>query len=320
MPAYRRGAALIWCLAAGAAAGAETGAFAPATRLTRVVDAYPSLSPDGSRLLFVSNRMGTYKIYTAKPDGSQVQRLTRSELEEGSPVWSPDGKRVAFAAHIGEAEEIFIVDADGGGLKQLTHENGSEEHPHFSRDGSRIFFDSARTTPDRKAPWERQWHEIFSMRADGSDVRQHSRCRALCTYGSVSPDGKKISYRKVVEGAGFAWDLTATGRNSEVFVADLDGSNELNLSRSAAYDGWPTWSPDGNWVLFSSNRTGRPLIGQLFAVRPDGRGVRQLTSGSESLVQPSWSPDGRRILAAQYSTDEELAGLVALEVSALNLK
>src|SRR5205807_9726221 len=114
--------------------------------------------------------------------------------------------------------------------------------------GSRIMFNSSRTTPDPSVDWSKQWHELFSMKPDGTDVKQHTHFRTVCTFGSFSPDMTKITYRKVVDGPSFQWDLTAAGRNSEVFVADVDGSNEVNLSNSAAFDGWPTWSLDGKMI------------------------------------------------------------------------
>ena len=95
---------------------------------------------------------------------------------------------------------------------------------------------------------------------------------------------------------------------------NADGADERNLSRSAGFDGWPMWSPDGRWILFASNRGGRPLVGELFVAAPDGSAVHRISSSPESLVQPAWFPDGRKILAAQYTLDEEAASIVALEV------
>ena len=273
------------------------------------------LSPDGSRIVFQSNRAGNRELYTAKPDGSNVVQLTNTPYDEAGPVWSPDGKHLAYAAEPDGNSDVFVMNADGTGVRRLTDHPGDDAHPHWSPDGLRILFNSARTTPDPKAPWTQQWHEVFSIRLDGSDLRQVTNCKILCTYPAMSPDGKMIAYRKLTNDPGFIWELTSIPRNSEVFVANLDGSKEVNISRSAGFDGWPTWSPNGRWILFSSNRNGPALIGQLFIARPDGTDLRQLTFGSESLVQPSWSADGKQIYAAQYSTDEETASVVVLDVS-----
>jgi TolB protein len=212
-------------------------------RLTNVIDSYPQLSKDGKLLLFQSNRSGKMQIYLSKADGTDIHQLTHLDFPAQVPCWSPDMKQIVFAGEPAGHSEIFLMNADGSGVAQLTHTNGDDSHPHWSADGSRIMFNSSRTTPDSAAEWSKQWHELFSMKPDGSDVREHTRFHTVCTFGSFSPDMRQIVYRKVIDGPAFQWDLSVIGRNSEVFVANADGSNEVNLSKSAAFDGWPVWSP-----------------------------------------------------------------------------
>ena len=267
--------------------------------LTRVEDAYPSLSPDGKYLLFQSTRSGRWALYIADPDGANVRAFLDSGDDPVGAVWSPDGKQIAYAATTEGQSEIFVIDADGKRRKRLTHDPGDDSHPHWSADGRRIFFNSARATPDRSAKWQLQWHEVFSMKPDGTDFRQHTNCRTTCTYPVPSPDGRRIAYRKVIDTPGLAWTLKSTARNSEVFVADIDGKNEINLTAHAAYDGYAMWSPDGQWIIFSSARTGHPNGGQLFLSRPDGSSLRQITDGTVSYTQPTFTPDGRSVYAAR---------------------
>jgi TolB protein len=285
-------------------------------RVTRVKDAYPMLSPDGSRVLFESDRSGNWDIYTMKPDGTDLVRLTTDPASDVGPIWSPDGKRIVFASERDDPDsDIYVMNADGSGVRRLTRQPGDDSHPHWSPDGARLVFNSARTTPDLKAEWTKQYHEIFTMAADGSDVRQITRFRTVSTYPQFSPDGKKIAFRRRLDEPAFEWDLSASPRNSEVFVMNADGSNPVNVSKSAAYDGWPAWSPDGATIVFSSNRAGPANIGQLYAVDPDGANLRKLTDGPGSFVQPSWSRDGKRIYAFQHWETEEFGNLAVFEVS-----
>ena len=151
------------------------------------------------------------------------------------------------------------------------------------------------------------------MAADGSDVRQHTRCRALCTFASLAPDGSRLVYRKVIAEPGRNWGQAEAKTNSEIIVADLDGANERNVSRSPAFDGWPVWSPDAQWIAFASNRDGVPGVGQVHVVRADGSGLRRVTSGDWSNVQPSFSPDGRRIYSYRHVESEAFEhGFVAV--------
>ena len=75
-------------------------AASAATPLTTVRDAYPSLSPDGSTLLFQSNRAGRNAIYLADADGANVRVIYDAEEAE-TPAWSPDGAKIAFVAVLG---------------------------------------------------------------------------------------------------------------------------------------------------------------------------------------------------------------------------
>lgn len=290
-------------------------AFLNPKRLSDLRDAYPMLSPDGRLIVFQSNRSGEWHIYVIKADATELRQLTTTGAPNVSPVWSPDGTRIAFASERDGNSEIYVMRADGSDQQRLTNHPGDDAHPHWSPDGSRIIFNSARTTPDLKADWSQQFHEVFSMKLDGSDLRQHTHCRSVCTYPVWSPDGGKIAYRKVTQEPGLRWDLTVAPRNSEVFVSNVDGSDEINVSQSAAYDGWPMWSPDGNAILFSSNRSGPANIGQLYVVNPDGTNLRRLTDGPGSFVQASWSRDGKHIYAFQHWEDEQFGGLVVFQYS-----
>ncbi|UXI67018.1 hypothetical protein [Tahibacter amnicola] len=295
-------ALLLACLAPALAATASTDR---SRRLTQIINGYPAASPDGRQVVFQSNRTGRYELYVMNVDGTGVRQLTDLAGDNVTPDWSPDGRRIVFAATRDNASDVFIVDVDGKNLKRLTHSPGDDEHPHWTADGTRIVFDSARTTPDPSAAWETQWHEVFSMRPDGTDAKAHTQHRALCTYASLSPDGRRLVYRKAVPGPAFRWDLSPSERNSEIVVADADGSNEINVSRNAAFDGWPRWSPDGRRIVFASNRAGPAGVGQIYVVDADGSNLRQVSKGPWSHAQPAWAADGKRVYAYQVQEDEQ---------------
>lgn len=294
------------------------------TSVTAVRDSYPSLSPDGAQLIFGSNRSGRDIIWIAAADGSNARPFFdggKLRTRPVSPVWSPDGRSIAFAmrpAGSGEGEQdIYRMRSDGTMVRRLTDSPGDDAHPHWSSDGRRIFFNSARATPDPKAEWGRQWHDIYSMAPDGTDVRRHTDCRSVCTYPVPSPDGRHIAYRKVTDTPGLSWNLDPGRRNSEVFVDAADGSSSLNVSNDGAFDGWPMWAPDGRWLVFASNRGKLANIGQIFAVRPDGSGLRAVTTGAVSRVQPSFSADGKRIFVYENmeSSTFEIGHIAQIEVA-----
>ncbi|MBN1437840.1 MAG: PD40 domain-containing protein [Anaerolineales bacterium] len=77
-------------------------------------------SPDGSRIVLVSERDGNPEIYIVNPDGSGLVRLTDNRYEDSSPVWSPDGTRIAFTSKRNGFLNIYVINADGTGEIQLT--------------------------------------------------------------------------------------------------------------------------------------------------------------------------------------------------------
>jgi TolB protein len=80
--------------------------------------------------------------------------------------------------------------------------------------------------------------------------------------------------------------------NSEVFLADADGSHPRNLTNHPAFDGWPDWSPDGTRIAFASNRNANY---QVFVMNADGTGIRLVANTEGRATAPHWSPDGRTI-------------------------
>ena len=80
--------------------------------------------------------------------------------------------------------------------------------------------------------------------------------------------------------------------NAEIYIMNVDGDNEIRLTDNPAYDGWPSWSPDGSQIAFMSERSGNPDI---FVMNADGSNVRQLTNHPANDIWPEWSPDGKWI-------------------------
>lgn len=139
-----------------------------------------SWSPDGERLLMTgfpqARNGGQFDLFTVRPDGADLVRLTDDEGEEHAPSWSPDGTRIAFALGGDYDQDVYVMDANGSNVRKLTDRDSFDAFPVWSPDGRWIAFTSDRdATPGQKES-NRSLETIFSglslylMHADGSDV------------------------------------------------------------------------------------------------------------------------------------------------------
>ncbi len=205
--------------------------------------------------------------------------VTRTpKVREFAPAWSPDGARLAFVSYRDGNGEIYVMRADGSGARRLTRHRGEDLSPAWSPDGSRFAFTSNRGGA----------HRIHTMRADGTGVRRLARL-AQSFSPAWSPDGRTI----VFSSSG------RTPENPELYSTRADGTGLTRLTRTRGDahtlgdDGFPSWSPDGTRIVFSSNRTGN---GELWTMRPDGSGERRLAGfPRRDDWAPRFSPDGTAI-------------------------
>jgi dipeptidyl aminopeptidase/acylaminoacyl peptidase len=113
-------------------------------------DEQPNLSPDGSRVAFVSYRSGTPRLWTMDSTGAnQTAIATGSEsfVPEMAPSWSPDGTQLVYTSTRSGLSQVFVISANGGTPIQLTNEMNGAYNPVWSADGARVYFVSVVGAP-----------------------------------------------------------------------------------------------------------------------------------------------------------------------------
>jgi TolB protein len=235
----------------------------------------PTLSPDGKRMIFLKVLEGREQMFVANVDGSDERQLSHDTVDLEDPSWSPDGRQVAYVRLDGQRNSLHVMNADGTADRRLTPETQSPIHPAWMPDGRSILY----CTNDDLDPPRKNAAEIYRIDV-GSGKITTVISGGVNTYPVPSPDGRKIAFRKMLD------------VNSEVFVANIDGSGVKNLTDHPAFEGWPAWSPDGTRIAFAANRNSSY---QIFVMNSDGGNVRLVANTEGRATAPKWSPDGRTI-------------------------
>lgn len=211
------------------------------------------------------------KIYTIKLDGTENRQLSTAAIGLNHHEWSPDGRSLALVGYVDASTwSIHTMDKYGGNLTRLTTTPGVwDSEPSWSSEGTAIAW-------ARIYPSQGYRSEIWTMNANGT-----LQLSVGVEGDGVrwSPDGTHLLYHK----AGVSVDL---------FVCDVDGSNELQLTSDPWDEMTPDISPDGSKIVYVSTRDGNH---ELYVMNTDGTGQRRLTNTARDEYAPAWSPDGSLI-------------------------
>lgn len=189
-------------------------------------DAEPTVSPDGSKIVFTSTRSGDLELYTMNLDGSDVRQVTNGLGYDGGAFFSPDSKQLVFRASRPTSEEdqitykellaqglvqptnmeIYVCNVDGSDLRQVTDLGGANWAPFFHPSGEKILFSTNHHTESG-----RQFN-IFSIGLDGSGLEQITFDNTFDAFPMFSPDGKKLVFSSNRNNGGT--------RSTNVFIAD----------------------------------------------------------------------------------------------------
>jgi Tol biopolymer transport system component/DNA-binding winged helix-turn-helix (wHTH) protein len=244
----------------------------------------PVLSPDGNRLLFMSDRSGSLEIWVSHRDGSAPVELTNLH-GCGTPRWSPDGQWVAFDTVGKGAQGIYVISAMGGTARAVVTDRFENSVPSWSRDGKWIYFGSQRSGDD----------QVWKVPAAGGQPIQVTLHGGFAAW--ESPDGKTLYYAK------------SRYENPELWQMPAGGGVESNVSTALRPKSWAAWSITSRGIYFCPHESeGQAPVIEFYEF--EAGLTRQLARLDRSPFWLSVTPDGKEMFYDQAGQDESSILLV----------
>jgi Tol biopolymer transport system component len=249
----------------------------------------PRWSPDGQRLVFLSNRSGNWDIWVAQADGTNHRNLTLSTgVDESAPVWSPDGTKIAFSRPSG----VWVMSSDGTLPTQITSLPG-QQGIWWSPAGTMLAF-------SYREPMHYEGDVYVVPVAEGATPRNLTQTPTVNDIAAGwSPDGTRLVFtREVLAGAG----------DFDVWTIAPDGTGANNLTNSpSSVDIAGEWTPDGTEILFTSDREGTNKIYR------SGWTGGPVTPVLDNASVVDISPDGRRLLFTRQAGSMAQVGTASID-------
>jgi TolB protein len=254
--------------------------------------------------------------------------------ENAEAYFSADGRRLIFQSQRQDlkCDQIFIMNIDGSDVHMVSNGKGRTTCSYFFPDGKHILYSSTHAaSPECPPPpdWSQgyRWavystYDIYVANPDGSNPRPLTHRQGYNAEAVISPDGKKIAFTSTRNG-----DL-------DIYIMDADGTHVKQLTNELGYDGGPFFSRDGQWIVYrafhpktDAEKTEyldllkkdliRPSSLELWVMRADGTGKRQITHNGAANFAPYFFPDGKRVIFSSNLLDG--GGMGNFELFAINL-
>lgn len=232
--------------------------------VNRQLNVFPSWSPDARAIAYTSYRRGYPDIFVSLIYQGTMETPTKGIGQNWLPAFSPDGTRIAFTSNRDGNSEIYVMNRDGSGLRRLTNHPAIDSTPTWAPSGAQIAFTSDRTGSP----------QIWVVSADGLNLR-----RLTSESYADRPTWSPAPYNEI------AYSVRTSSR-FDIKILQVEDGVTRQVTFGEGSNESPAWAPNGKHLAFMSTRNGR--ASQIFVVRRDGKGLRQITREGNNFT-PNWS-------------------------------
>jgi Tol biopolymer transport system component len=253
-----------------------------ARRLTfdqRTIWSLPAWMPDGKEIVFTSSRSGSSSLWRIAATGGTPQPVAGTSVNGECPTVSLKGNQLAYQQTVYQTDILRFI-LTGKSLEQskpvpVIGAKGRNKRSQFSRDGKKIAFESSQSG----------YHEIWICDSDGSNCSSLTALRGIAGAPRWSPDGRYIAFEYHPHSY------------SDVYIAEIRGGQPRLVSTFPDADnGCPSWSRDGQWLYFCSDREHGHF--QIYKTRVSGGSPTQVTTNGGIFGVES--RDGRFFYFAKF--------------------
>lgn len=264
--------------------------------LTRgtLTDRQPVFSPDGTRLLFTSNRTGGWDVWQLDRGDGALRNLMGNQVDDWDPAFTSRGERILWSSNRSGEFAVFVSAADGSGVRRLTPPGLDAQNPSAAPDGAVVVFACA----------ERAREGVWRIQGDGSEARRLVAGRAQLP--EVSPDGTLVAY--VTGDRGRTLVRVVALSDGAAVPFEIDVGPERATNRGV---GRLRWMPDGAAIAFVSPLPDerRAVAVQEFRPGADTTATRRLLLAPDPGTEVETfaiSPDGGTVVAELVETVSNL--------------
>ena len=279
----------------------------------------PVISPDGKDILFTvsqadwdKNKYDT-EIWLSRDAGTPFQLTQTTDESSESPSWSPDGRWIAFLANRdSKSSQIYLINPAGGEAFKLTNHKEGVDSYDWCPSGKSIAFTS--TEPESKESKGRE-KQYGKFQVEDAEYKM-THLWLVAVEPGKTPEAKRLTSGTDFTVGGFAWSpdgkkiafdhrpdpLINSSPKSDISILDVESQKITPLVTQSGSDSNPCWSPDGQWVAFSTRMGETPYYvnGEIAKIPAGGGQITVLTSAfDENPYLVRWIKPGVIFMAAE---------------------